>query len=84
MIEIFIPVLWICINAHCEFMQSDGFYFTQEIKCTQSLDKQKQRMRDLVKQAEQGTITVLEGICADAKINIRVEKQTGGVDHVGT
>ena len=32
MIEIFIPVLWICINTHCEFMQSDGFYFTQEIK----------------------------------------------------
>jgi hypothetical protein len=56
-------------------MQSDGFYFTQEIKCMESLDKQKQRMRDLVKQADQGTITVLEGICADAKINIRVEKQ---------
>ena len=80
MIEIFIPVLWICINTNCEFMQSNGFYFTQEIKCMESLDKQKQRMRDLVKQAEQGTITVLEGICADAKINIRVEKQTSGVE----
>jgi hypothetical protein len=61
-------------------MQSDGFYFTQEIKCTESLDIQKQRMRDLVKQAGQGTITVLEGICADAKINARVEKQTIGVE----
>jgi len=79
MIEIFIPVLWICINAHCEFMQSDGFYFTQEIKCTESLDTQKKRMRDLVKQAGQGTITVLEGICADAKIKTRIEKHTGGV-----
>jgi hypothetical protein len=78
MIEIFIPVLWICINTHCEFMQSDGFYFTQESKCTESLDTQKQRMRDLVKQAGQGTITVLEGICADAKIKTGIEKHTGG------
>ena len=80
MIEIFIPVLWICINTHCEFMQSDGFYFTQEIKCTESLDIQKQRMRELVKQAGQGTITVLEGICADTKIKIRIDKQTSGVE----
>ena len=80
MIEIFIPVLWICINTHCEFMQSDSFYFSQEIKCTESLDIQKQRMRDLVKQAGQGTITVLEGICADAKIKIRIDKQTSGVE----
>jgi len=80
MIEIFIPVLWICINTHCEFMQSDGFYFTQEIQCVESLDKQKQRMRDMVKQAGQGTITVLEGICADAKIKTRIDKQTSGVE----
>jgi hypothetical protein len=66
--NIFIPVLWICINSHCEFMQADGFYFTQEAKCLESLDVQKQRMIDLVKEAGQGTITVLEGICADAKI----------------
>ncbi len=80
MIEIFIPVLWICINANCEFMQSDGFYFTQEIKCTESLDKQKQRMRNLVKQAGQGTITVLEGTCVDAKIEIRIERKVSGVE----
>jgi hypothetical protein len=61
-------------------MQSDGFYFTQEIKCTESLDTQKQRMRDLVKQAGQGTITVLEGTCVDAKINTRIEKQVSGVE----
>jgi hypothetical protein len=82
MIEIFIPVLWICINAHCEFMQSDGFYFTQETKCIESLDMQKQRMRELVRQAGQGTITVLEGTCVDAKIKIRIEKQVSGVDNV--
>ena len=61
-------------------MQSDGFYFTQEIKCIESLDKQKQRMRDLVKQAGQGTITVLEGTCVDAKIEIRIERKVSGVE----
>ena len=66
--NIFIPVLWICINSHCEFMQANGFYFTQEAKCIESLDVQKQRMIGLVKKAGQGTITVLEGICANAKI----------------
>jgi len=79
MIEIFIPVLWICINAKCEFMQADGFYFTQEEQCMESLEQQKQRMRDLVKVAGQGTITTLEGTCADAKIRIRFEKQTSGI-----
>ena len=80
MIEIFIPVLWICINAHCEFMQSDGFYFTQETKCMESLDIQKQRMRELVKQAGQGTITVLESTCVDAKIEIRIDRKVSGVE----
>ena len=75
MIEIFIPVLWICINIKCEFMQSDGFYFTNEEVCLASLDTQKQRMRDLVKLAGQGTITVLEGVCVDAKLKTVNEKQ---------
>jgi hypothetical protein len=61
-------------------MQSDGFYFTQEIKCIESLDIQKQRMRDLVKQAGQGTITVMEGTCADAEIRTRIDKQASGVE----
>jgi len=78
MIEIFIPVLWICINAHCEFMQADGFYFTQEAKCAESLEVQKKRMRELVRQAGQGTITVLEGTCVDVKLKTVDEKQVSG------
>jgi hypothetical protein len=61
-------------------MQADGFYFTQETKCLESLDVQKQRMRELVKQAGQGTITVLEGTCVDAKIEIRIERKVSGVE----
>ena len=53
-------------------MQSPG-YFTQETVCERNLEQQKSHMRDLVKQAGRGQITVLEGICADAKIKARVE-----------
>jgi len=67
MIEIFIPVLWICVNTKCEFMQADGFYFTNEAECMASLEVQKDRMRRLVEQTP-GKITVMEGTCADAKI----------------
>jgi hypothetical protein len=67
MIEIFIPVLWICVNAKCEFMQADGFYFTNEAECMASLDVQKERMTKMVEQTP-GKITVMEGTCADAKI----------------
>ena len=79
MIEIFIPVLWICVNAKCEFMQSE-VHFYQEEKCLESLEQQKSHMRDLVRQAGRGKITVLEGICADAKIKARVEKQTSEIE----
>lgn len=66
MIEIFIPILVICINGNCEFMQPDTYY-TQESQCIDSLDKQKKHMRGL---ASTGgvTITVLEGTCATAKV----------------
>ena len=66
MVEIFIPILVICINGTCEFMQPDTYY-TQESQCIDSLDKQKKHMRGL---ASTGgvTITVLEGTCATAKV----------------
>jgi len=79
MIEIFISVLYICVDAKCEFMQSE-VHFYQEEKCTQSLEQQKNHMRDLVKQAGRGKITVMDGICADAKIKARVDKQASGVE----
>jgi len=41
MIEIFIPILVICMNGTCEFMQPDTYY-TQEFQCRDSLEKQKE------------------------------------------
>ena len=70
---IFIPVLFICLNGNCEFMQGKTYYKNQT-QCTASLDMQKQHMRNLVKQAEkQGTnseITIMEGTCIDADIKM--------------
>jgi hypothetical protein len=74
MIEIFIPVLWICINANCEFMQSES-YFLNERQCLRSLERQKSHMRDLVQQAGRGTINVMEGVCADARVDVDRDKQ---------
>jgi hypothetical protein len=66
MIEIFIPILVICMNGNCEFMQPDTYY-TQESLCVDSLDKQKEHMRGLAARGNL-TIAVLEGTCATAKI----------------
>jgi len=63
---IFIPVIWICINAHCEFMQQQG-YFIEEEDCKEEVRIHKQKMLDMATEAN-GTITQLEGTCIDATI----------------
>ena len=64
---IFIPVLIICLNGNCEFMQAQTYYKTEE-QCRTSMDMQKQHMRNLIKKADKGEATVLEGTCIDANI----------------
>lgn len=63
---IFIPVLWVCINAHCEFMQQTR-HFVDEAQCKESVVQQKQKMRDLAQETD-ATITTLEGTCIDATV----------------
>ena len=67
--NIFIPVLWICINSNCEFMAPDMHYNT-ELECMNSIDDQKQHMKNLVKKTGKGTIKVLEGTCVTTKIDL--------------
>jgi hypothetical protein len=66
---IFIPVLIICLNGNCEFMQGQTYY-KNEAQCRASMDMQKQHMRNLIKEADNGEATVLEGTCIDADIKI--------------
>jgi len=65
-IDIFVPVLWICINANCEFMQAEQHY-TRESECEQQIDKQKVKIKKLVKKAK-SRVEVLEGTCISVSI----------------
>jgi hypothetical protein len=67
MIEIFIPVLFICLNGTCNFMQAQAFY-TSEARCRDSIDNQKIHMLEVAEQSGQGKYTILEGTCINAKV----------------
>lgn len=66
MIDIFIPVIMLCMNGNCEFMQAHKYYLN-ESQCLQQIDAQKQVM---IKQASTSPvpIDILEGTCITAKI----------------
>jgi len=67
MIEIFIPVLFICMNGNCNFMQAQTVY-RSEAQCRASIDSQKIHMLEVAEQANAGKMTILEGTCINAKI----------------
>jgi len=67
MIEIFIPVLFVCFNNNCNFMQAQTHYLS-EAQCRASIDAQKIHMLEVIEQANQGKATVLEGTCINAKL----------------
>jgi len=68
MIEIFIPVLFMCLNDNCNFMQSQSVY-KSETQCRESIDNQKAHMIEVANQAGQPKMTILEGTCINTKIN---------------
>ena len=68
MIEIFIPVLFICMNGNCDFMQAQTVY-RSEAQCRVSIDNQKKHMLEVAATAGAGKYTVLEGTCINAKVD---------------
>lgn len=70
MIEIFVPVLFLCLNGNCNFMQGSSSYKT-DAQCRVSVDNQKQYMIELADKSNQGKITALEGTCINFKIESR-------------
>ena len=58
---IYIPILFVCMNNHCEFMQSMK-YFTREAECRTSVDEQKENLRKMALKGN-SMITLLEGTC---------------------
>ena len=67
MIEIFIPVLFMCFNGYCNFMQAQSYYTIEE-RCRDSVDKQKIHLTEIAEKSNQGKVEVLEGTCINAKI----------------
>ena len=68
MIEIFIPVLFMCLNNNCNFMQSQSV-FKSEVQCRISIDNQKAHMVEIANQAGTSKMTILEGTCINTKIS---------------
>jgi hypothetical protein len=60
---IFIPVLLICLNGNCEFMQTKTYY-RDEVQCRAVLEEQKQHMQNV----SRGKSEVLEGTCIEADV----------------
>ena len=58
---IFIPVLFVCMNGNCEFMQQMT-YFTRESECRANVDAQKENLRKMALKGN-SMITLLEGTC---------------------
>jgi hypothetical protein len=62
---IFIPVLFVCANGECNFMQAQKHY-VRESECRAQLDVQKKHMQELSLKAGQ-MVTLIEGTCITAK-----------------
>jgi len=67
MIEIFIPVLFVCFNSNCNFMQAQTHY-KSEAQCKASIDIQKVHMLEVAEKANQGKLTILEGTCINTRV----------------
>jgi hypothetical protein len=68
---IFIPVLVICLNGTCEFMQAKTYY-SSDAQCRAVLDVQKQHMIEL---AGQHKIEHIEGTCIDADVKTKTRTE---------
>jgi len=62
---IFVPVLFICMNGNCEFMQSQTWFKT-EPQCRAAVESQKDNLRKMALKGN-AMITQLEGTCITLK-----------------
>jgi len=62
---IFVPVLFLCMNGNCEFMQAQT-WFKSEQQCRAALDAQKEHMQKMALKGGQ-MITQIEGTCITLK-----------------
>ena len=58
---IFVPVLFVCMNHNCEFMQAQNWYKSEQ-QCRAAVDAQKENLQKMALKGN-SMITLLEGTC---------------------
>ena len=58
---IFVPVLFVCMNHNCEFMQAQNWYKSEQ-QCRAAVDAQKENLQKMALKGGQ-MVTLLEGTC---------------------
>ena len=62
---IYIPILFVCMNGNCEFMQSQT-WFKSDQQCRVAVESQKDNLRKMAAKGN-ATITLIEGTCITLK-----------------
>ena len=62
---IFIPVLFVCMNGNCEFMQAQNWYKIEQ-QCRAAVDVQKENLQKMALKGN-SMVTLIEGTCITLK-----------------
>ena len=62
---LYIPVLFVCMNNNCEFMQAQTWYKTEQ-QCRVAVDVQKENLQKMALKGGQ-MVTLIEGTCITLK-----------------
>lgn len=62
---LYIPVLFVCMNGNCEFMQAQTSYKSEQ-QCRVAVDVQKENLQKMALKGGQ-MVTLIEGTCITLK-----------------
>ena len=62
---LYIPVLFVCMNGNCEFMQAQTSYKSEQ-QCRAVVDVQKENLQKMALKGGQ-MVTLIEGTCITLK-----------------
>ena len=62
---LYIPVLFVCMNGNCEFMQAQIWYKSEQ-QCRAAVDAQKENLQKMALKGN-SMVTLIEGTCITLK-----------------
>ena len=62
---LYIPVLFVCMNGNCEFMQAQTSYKSEQ-QCRVAVDVQKENLQKMALKGN-SMVTLIEGTCITLK-----------------